>query len=250
VLSYSQLRTGPTKVSLIGMLIPLVDFVKLRLKRSIVRMNNVIMYSICTKIAISLLLLRFCKYYNFIANNYIIFYLILVRRVIGYAILIPGLSTKRLYRVLGMVRIFIIILRFEIRLFLLVITLSYLNLRRRIYLTLLVLPIMSVLCIFIFTMEINRHPFEVIEGESELVSGYNVELSSLIFMVFFLREIINIRIIVVIVRLIYNILFIYLPIILLVLMMRRRFPRIRYDVVMLFQWTVIYFMCITIFYLC
>lgn len=209
ILSYTQNRVGPNKVSSQGLCIPIVDFIKLAYKNIYVNINNMLRYSMCIKLIISLTLLSFCKVYEFISSTHIIFYLILIRRLIGYAILLPGLSTKRLYRVLGIVRIFRIILRFEIRLFLLIIIMSYTNLRSRIDVSILILPIMSLFCIFIFTIEINRHPFEVIEGESELVSGFNVELRSLVFIVFFLCEIINITVITIVICLVYNLIEVY-----------------------------------------
>jgi len=229
------MRVGPNKVSYIGMSIPIVDFIKLSVKDIFVGMNNILIYSICIKILISLLLLRFCKHYPFISNQYIIFYLILISRLIGYAIILPSLSTKRLYRVLGIIRVFSIILRFEIRLFLLIIIISLINLSNNVDISILILPIIRLFCIFIFTIEINRHPFEIIEGESELVSGFNVELRSLVFMVFFLSEIVNITVITIVMCLIYKIISIYCALIVILLLLRSSFPRIRYDYIIIFK---------------
>lgn len=202
------------------------------------------------KILISLLLLRFTKYYDYICNQFIIFYLMLISSLIGYAILLPSLCTKRLYRVLGMTRIFIIILSFEIRLFLLIIIISFINICNDIHLSILILPIISIFCIFIFTIEINRHPFEIIEGESELVSGFNVELRSVVFMVFFLREIVNITVIAIVICVIYKLLSIYCAVIILLVLARSSFPRIRYDYIIIFQWTSIYLVIILLTYMC
>jgi len=235
VLSYTQIRVGPNKVSQLGMCIPIVDFIKLSVKDIFININNIMIYSMCIKILISILLLRFCKHFNFMSNQYIIFYLMLVSRLIGYAILLPSLSTKRLYRVLGIIRMFRIILSFEIRLFLLIIIICLVNLSNNIDISILILPIISLFCTFTFIIEINRHPFEIIEGESELVSGFNVELRSLVFMVFFLSEIINITVITIVMCIIYKIILIYCIIIVLLLLIRSRLPRIRYDLIMIFQ---------------
>jgi len=250
VLSLSQTRIGPNKVSQLGIFIPIVDFIKLSFKSSFVNMNNILIYSICVKILISLSLIRFCKNYSFISNQFIIFYLILIRRLIGYAIIIPSLTTKRLYRVLGIIRMFSIILRFEIRLFLLIIIMSLINLSSNIDISILILPIISLFCLFIFTIEINRHPFEVIEGESELVSGFNVELRSLVFMVFFLSEIVNITVITIVICLVLKLISIYYILIIVLLLARTSFPRIRYDYIIILQWTSIYLLIISIIYLC
>lgn len=208
------------------------------------------MYSICLKIFISLLLLRFVKYFDYQSNQLIIFYLILISRLIGYAIFIPRLMTKRLYRMLGMIRLFIIILRFEIRLFLLIINISFINIRNKIYISMIILPVIGVISLFIFMIEINRHPFEVIEGESELVSGFNIELRSLIFIIYFLSEIINITVIRIILCIVYNTIIYYGFLILIILLYRSRYPRIRYDFIILFQWTTIYIIIIRLYYLC
>lgn len=94
---------------------------------------------------------------------------------------------------------------------------------------LLILPVISILAIVIFTIEINRHPFEIIEGESELVSGYNVELGSVLFIVFFLGEMINIVVISIILSSLLGSYLFYVFTILLLLFLRSALPRIRYD---------------------
>ena len=218
-----------------GLFIPLVDFIKLRFKSRSVNSNSNLMYSVGVKILISLSLLSFCKHYRYICNLYILFYIILLRSLIGYAVLLPALTTKRVYSVLGIIRVFVIMLRFEIRLFLMLISLNYINYSRNIDITVIIIPITRMLCILIFIIEINRHPFEIIEGESELVSGFNIELSSLVFMMFFLSEIINITVMTIILCLILNNIILYRIIILLVLIIRTSYPRIRYDFIVIFQ---------------
>merc|ERR1712051_288895 len=222
-------------VSIMGLFIPLVDFIKLRFKSRSVNSNSNLMYSVGVKILISLSLLSFCKHYRYICNLYILFYIILLRSLIGYA-------------VLGIIRVLVIMLRFEIRLFLMLISLNYINYSRNIDITVIILPITRMLCVLIFIIEINRHPFEIIEGESELVSGFNIELSSLVFMMFFLSEIINITVMTIILCLILNNIILYRIIILLVLIIRTSYPRIRYDFIVIFQWTTIYIVIISLIY--
>lgn len=52
---------------------------------------------------------------------------------------------------------------------------------------------------FVFSCEVGRTPIDLIEGESELVSGFNTEFSGREFVRFFLREYLGIIILLVII---------------------------------------------------
>merc|ERR1719232_1179638 len=69
-------------------------------------------------------------------------------------------------------------------------------------LILLVIPkivIASLVIYFVFSCEVRRTPIDLIEGESELVSGFNIEFSGGEFVGFFLREYLRIIVLLVIV---------------------------------------------------
>lgn len=99
--------------------------------------------------------------------------------------------------------------------------------------------------------ETNRAPFDLTEGESELVSGYNVEYSGAPFALFFIGEYANIilmKVITVIlflgggspfVKLVLYALAITVKSLFLIfsfLWVRASFPRIRYDQLMMLMW--------------
>merc|ERR1712156_925998 len=84
---------------------------------------------------------------------------------------------------------------------------------------------------FIFSCEVGRTPIDLIEGESELVSGFNTEFSRREFVRFFLREYLGIVIFLVIIVSLDT----YIMLILygLVIWVRRSYPRKKYTEVVL-----------------
>lgn len=80
-------------------------------------------------------------------------------------------------------------------------------------------------------METNRAPFDLLEGESELISGFNIEIGRLLFVFLFLSEygIIIIISIIASILLTSKIGLICLLITILILITRSCYPRVRYD---------------------
>lgn len=77
--------------------------------------------------------------------------------------------------------------------------------------------------------EVNRSPYDFAEGESELVSGYNIEYGSGLFSLLFLSEYGNILFISYLRAIIIISKFIIIFIMILVLWVRASYPRLRYD---------------------
>jgi len=90
--------------------------------------------------------------------------------------------------------------------------------------------------------ELNRHPFDLPEAESELVSGYNVEYSSIKFALFFLGEYLNLLYYAVLINDLftdtasYIYFFRFIIIIALIINIRALIPRYRYDQLMELNW--------------
>lgn len=86
--------------------------------------------------------------------------------------------------------------------------------------------------------EINRTPFDFSEGERELISGFNIELSSNLFVLIFLGEYGIILFSSYVIRwfFFFNSLLIISLIVFSFIITRRTFPRFRYDIIIGFLW--------------
>jgi len=89
-------------------------------------------------------------------------------------------------------------------------------------------------------IEVNRAPFDIVEGESELVSGYNSEYSGVLLTLIFLSEYGMLLVLLLIVCMLLSSSMIRLVICsvlsLFMLVLRTLYPRIRYDYMMSLLW--------------
>ena len=115
-----------------------------------------------------------------------------------YAILMSGWSSNSKYAFMGSLRAAAQMISYEVSIGLIVIsvilcagTMNLLNIiQAQEQLAWFLFPLLPASFMFFISClaETNRAPFDLTEGESELVSGYNVEYSSMTFALFFLAE--------------------------------------------------------------
>ena len=128
-------------------------------------------------------------------------YLFAVSSLGVYGILTAGWSSNSKYAFLGALRSTAQMISYEVSMGLIILTVficvGSLNLsnivlaQKNVWFVIPLLP--SALMFFITILaETNRHPFDLPEAESELVSGYNVEYSGMGFALFFMGEYANI----------------------------------------------------------
>jgi NADH-ubiquinone oxidoreductase chain 1 len=189
-------RVGPSKVSLLGLIQPLLDAFKLLSKRSFYSLrSNVILYSLSPHFGLGISLLIWVSVpfvYSFFYSSFSLLYFIVLGSILVFAILVAGWSSNSKYSFIGRLRSVAQSISYEAVITTLVILLVTLLRRYHIFsvghtfgiLSLLLLPIW----VFCTLAETHRAPFDFSESESELVSGFNTEYSGAYFAFIFLTE--------------------------------------------------------------
>nr|QEE94423.1 NADH dehydrogenase subunit 1 [Toxorhynchites sp. CL-2019] len=257
VLGYIQIRKGPNKVGFIGLLQPFSDAVKLFTKETTYPLlSNYIFYYFSPIFSLFLsLLIWMCvpyliKLYSF--NLYMLFFYYITSLGV-YNSMIAGWSSNSNYALLGGLRAVAQTISYEVSLALILLSfiflvgnynfLSFYMFQKYIWFIVFCYPL-ALVWLASCLAETNRTPFDFAEGESELVSGFNVEYSSGGFALIFLAEyssILFMSMLFVVIFLgsdIYSIFF-FLKLALISFMfiwVRGTLPRFRYDKLMYLAW--------------
>lgn len=206
VIAAMQMRRGPNVVGPFGLLQPLADGVKLFMKETIIPAGaNRVLFVIAPMMTFILALIAWAVIpvqagWVLSDINVGVLYLFAISSLGVYGIIIAGWSSNSKYSFLGALRSAAQMVSYEVSIGLVIITVllcvGSLNLSRiveaqkTIWFAIPLLP-MFVIYFISALAETNRSPFDLPEGESELVGGYFTEYSAMTFALFFLGEYAN-----------------------------------------------------------
>ncbi len=203
VLAWAQLRKGPNVVGPFGLLQPIADGAKLLFKETVIPSGaNSVVFLVAPIITFSLSLVAwavipFDKGVVLADINVGILYLFAVSSLGVYGIVMAGWSSNSKYAFLGALRSAAQMVSYEVSMGFVIVSVllcaGSLNLtaiveaQRTVWYCIPLLPMFVVFFVSVLA-ETNRTPFDLPEGESELVAGFFVEYSAMSFALFYLGE--------------------------------------------------------------
>ncbi len=209
VLAYMHVRVGPNRVGPRGLLQPIADAVKLMFKEMIIPTNaDRYLFVIAPVLALAPALgawavIPFTDTLILADIDASLLYVLALTSMGVYGVVIAGWASNSKYAFLGAMRSAAQIVAYEIAMgFALVGVLmaaGSLNLREIVIAQAggihqwYFLPLFPLFIVYLISgvAETNRSPFDVAEGESEIVAGFHVDYSGMGFAVFFLAEYAN-----------------------------------------------------------
>ena len=274
VIGYMQNRIGPNRVGPKGLFQPFADMLKLMFKEIIIpTKSNRYLFIIAPILTFApsmaaWAVMPFTDTLVFADINAGLLYILAMTSLGVYGVIIAGWASNSKYALLGAMRSAAQIVAYEIAMgFSLVGVLmaagslnlgDIVNSQTGGVYHWFIIPLFPLFMVYLISgvAETNRAPFDVAEGESEIVAGFHVEYSGMTFAVFFLAEYANMILIAMLASLLFfggwlspwpslmgdNIVWLFLKtgfFMLLFLWFRATFPRYRYDQIMRLGWKVL-----------
>ena len=206
ILAAMQLRKGPNVTGPFGLAQPFADALKMMMKETVIPTGaNRILFILAPMLTFSLAMIAWAVIpvndgWAIADINVGILYLFAISSLGVYGIIIAGWASNSRYAFLGAMRSAAQMVSYEVSMGFVIVTVllcvGSLNLsdivraQERIWFAIPLFPMFVIF--FISTLaETNRSPFDLPEGESEIVGGFFVEYSAMTFALFFLGEYAN-----------------------------------------------------------
>ena len=256
-LGYFHLRKGPNKVGIIGLPQPFADAIKLFVKEQAKPTpSNQTPFLFAPTIGLILALIIWVIYphsHQSFFLQFSVLYFLCVSRINVYTTFLAGWRSNSKYALLGALRGVAQTISYEVSMSLILLraliiltSIDFTKISQISWISLIFMPLATVW--FITNLaETNRTPFDFAEGESELVSGFNVEYRRGLFALIFMAEYANILVMRLFTRVIFFSTFIPLmsdillvtetvALATLFVWVRATYPRIRYDHLINLTW--------------